>query len=68
MLDPGSGRLRCKDQGGPGGDMNMIGPSENEESRIGAIICAVPENPSGTERGTRVCKTSVAGTRLVDPG
>ena len=46
----------------------MIGPSENEESRIGAIICAVPENPSGTERGTRVCKTSVAGTKVVNTG
>ena len=44
------------------------GPAENEDSPIGAIICAVPENPSGTEGGSGVCKTSVVGTRLVDTG
>ena len=43
-----------------------IGPAENEDSQVGAIFYAVPENPSGTEGGSRVCKTSVAGTRVVD--
>ena len=66
MLDLGSGRPRCKGQGGQGADMNSIGPTENEDSWVGAIIYAVPENPSGTEGGSRVCKTSVAGTRVVD--
>ena len=28
----------------------------------------VPENPSGAEGGSRVCKTSVVGTRVVDTG
>ena len=45
-----------------------IGPAENEDSRIGALIGAVPENPSGTEGGSGVCKKSVVGTRVVNTG
>ena len=45
-----------------------VGPTENEDSRVGAIICAVPENPSGTEGQSRVCKTGVLGARVVDTG
>ena len=43
-----------------------MSPTENEDSWVGAIIPAVPENPSGTEGGSRVCKTSVVGTRVVN--
>ena len=32
------------------------------------MICSVPENPSGTEGGNGVCKTSVVGTRVVNTG
>ena len=39
----------------------------NEDSWVGAIICAVPESPSA-EGGSGVCKTSVVGTRVVDTG
>ena len=28
-----------------------IGPAENEDSWVGAIICVVPENPSQAEEG-----------------
>ena len=45
-----------------------MGPTENEDSWICAIICAVQENPSGTEGGSEVCKTSVVGTRVVNTG
>ena len=48
--------------------MICVGPAENEDSRVGAIICAVPENPSGTGGGSGVCKTSVVGTRVVNTG
>ena len=52
---------------GPGGSRGIcVGPTENEDSWVGAIFCAVPENPSGAEGGSRVCKTSVVGTRVVD--
>ena len=40
----------------------------DEDSGIGAIICAVPENPSGTEGGSGVCKTGVVRTRVVNTG
>ena len=45
-----------------------MGSTENEDFRVGAIIRAVPENPSGTEGGSGICKTSVVGTRVVDTG
>ena len=48
--------------------MNSIGPTENEDSWVGAIICVVPENPSGIEGGSRVCRTSVVGITVVDTG
>ena len=48
--------------------MNSIGPTENEDSWVGAIIYAVPENPSGAEGGSRVRQTSVVGARVADTG
>ena len=54
--------------GGPRGDMNMHRSRREEDSWIDAIIGAVPENPSGTEGGSGVCKTSVVGTRVVTTG
>ena len=68
MLGPGSGRPRCKVQGVQRETRVCAGPAESEDSRIGAIVCAVPENPSGTEGGSGVCKTSVVGTRVVNTG
>ena len=66
MLGPGSGRPRCKVRGVQGETRICVGPAENEDSRIGTILYAVPETPSGTEGGSGVCKTSVVGTRVVN--